>query len=114
MEGDTTFKGEISIGIGSRHPSRLIGRQFGSTDRISRFAQHDEASAIKTLGFSTVCMNNGEPALVNFTISRPDPNIIALVFPNLIIIINVVTNQALIVPEGPFYQATVDELWLGD
>jgi hypothetical protein len=59
-------------------------------------------------------MNNGEPTLVDFTIFRPDPNIIALVFPNQIIIINIVTNQALVVPEGAFYQATVDELQLGD
>jgi hypothetical protein len=59
-------------------------------------------------------MNNNQPTIVNFTIVRPEPNIVILVFPEQIIVLNQVTGQAFICPAGVFYDAAVDELQLGD
>jgi hypothetical protein len=59
-------------------------------------------------------MNDSAPTFVDFTISRPEPNIVILRFPEQIIVLNTVTQQALVVPAGIFYQAAVDEFQLGD
>ncbi len=59
-------------------------------------------------------MNNDQPSIVTFTIARPEPNIAILIFPEQIIVLNLVTRQAFICPAGVFYEAAVDELQLGD
>ncbi len=59
-------------------------------------------------------MNNSEPTIVEFTITRPEPNIAILVFPDQIIVLNLASRQAFICPAGVFYEAAVDELQLGD
>ena len=59
-------------------------------------------------------MNDSAPHLADFSIARPEPNIVILRFPQQIIVLNTVTHQALIVPAGTFYQAALDEFQLGD
>ncbi len=57
-------------------------------------------------------MNNEDPRFVDFNIARPEQNIVTLVLPDQIIILNLVTRQAIIVPAGVFYEAALDELQL--
>ena len=57
-------------------------------------------------------MSNNEPRIVDFNVARPEPNILTLVFPDQIIVLNLVTRQAIICPAGVFYEAALDELQL--
>jgi hypothetical protein len=59
-------------------------------------------------------MSSNDPYFVDFTITRPEPNIVIIVLPEQIIFLNFITSQALIVPAGVLYQAAVDEFQLGD
>ncbi len=57
-------------------------------------------------------MSDNQPTLVDFEITRPAPNVAILVFPDQIIVLNLATRQAFICPQGPFYEAALDELQL--
>ncbi len=59
-------------------------------------------------------MSNSEPTFVNFAIARQEPNIMILRFPEQIIFLNLITQQAFICPACIFYQAVFDEFQLGD
>ena len=80
----------------------------------SNHTETSTANGIFDKAFRHTWMNNTEPEFVTFYFTRPVPNTLIIVFPRQIVILNVVTRQAIICPEGPFYQAALDEFGLGN